>query len=60
MSSVQFILGDLQGAKASLDRSLALDKQFAQTYPLLGDCWPKWETRPGGSCSLQTGSPNDT
>jgi tetratricopeptide (TPR) repeat protein len=37
MSSVQYILGDTQGAKASLDRSLALDQEFPQTYLLMGD-----------------------
>jgi tetratricopeptide (TPR) repeat protein len=37
MASVQYIKGDSEGARASLDRSLALDQAFHQTYLLRGD-----------------------
>ena len=62
MSSVQFIMGDLQGAKASLDRSLALDKRFAQTYPLLGDVLAEMGDRPGAAAAYKQAAlmtPND-
>ncbi len=62
MSSVQFIMGDLQGAKVSLDRSLALDKRFAQTYPLLGDLLVQMGDIPGAAAAYKQAaelSPND-
>jgi len=62
MSSVQFIMGNLQGAKASLDRSMALDKRFAQTYPLLGDLLAEMGDKPGAAAAYKQASlmtPND-
>jgi tetratricopeptide (TPR) repeat protein len=37
LATVQYILGDDAGALATLDRSLALDSRFSQTYLLQGD-----------------------
>jgi tetratricopeptide (TPR) repeat protein len=37
LATVQFILNDLAGAEATLQRSLDLDQQFSPTYLLLGD-----------------------
>jgi tetratricopeptide (TPR) repeat protein len=62
MSSVQFIMGDLPGAKASLERSLALDKRFSQTYPLLGDLLAEMGDKPGAAEAYKQAAlmtPND-
>ncbi len=37
MATTQFIMGDIDGAKASLDRSRNIDPIFSQTYILRGD-----------------------
>ncbi len=37
LATVQFILNDLAGAQATLQRSLDLDQRFSPTYLLLGD-----------------------
>jgi tetratricopeptide (TPR) repeat protein len=62
MSSVQFILGDLPGAKASLERSLALDQRFAQTYPLYGDVLAEMGDKAGAEAAYKQAAqltPND-
>jgi tetratricopeptide (TPR) repeat protein len=37
LASVQFVMGDTEGALKTLDHSLALDQQYFQTYVLRGD-----------------------